>query len=496
MGRSDMEELMKQMTKTRWCYLGCAVLMLLIMIRYSMVQTFWYDEMYQLGMVSEKYSIWEVIYNYSLLQDYTPPLYALIAAVWVRIVPFSSVMYLLISEIPVAVGIYLLSCLGERIYGKRTGILCAVIGLVSSVLMLSGGLEFRAYGLYFFLSVIAVYVWYLRLEKPTMKRTVWYGVSLILLVYSHYFGAVLCGGLFFADLFFYVRKQIKSSAILSYVMAGISFLPWMGAILFNKQGSMSEFWINPPNLTSVKNAILYLNSDSHELYIVFLFAISLFLVEAIFAFQKKKFENLCHGVSLSMIWLILFVMGSIFIYSVWINPKGGIFWNRYFLGLVPCCIFLSAAALSRICNFFVGEKKVLSCIVIAVFLCLIVGQETIPNLSEGAYKENSYDKAYNVLKKKQDIEKDTTAIVIGDNHWVRDGFEYYFKYGDKTLDVNLITQYEENIAEDILKYKKLYVFKAHEVITWDTIGILDKYYVKKETDEENGITVYRRRKGI
>ena len=90
---------MKQMTKTRWCYLGCAVLMLLIMIRYSMVQTFWYDEMYQLGMVSEKYSIWEVIYNYSLLQDYTPPLYALIAAVWVRIVPFSSVMYLSLIHI-------------------------------------------------------------------------------------------------------------------------------------------------------------------------------------------------------------------------------------------------------------------------------------------------------------------------------------------------------------------------------------------------------------
>lgn len=104
-----------------WLYAAMSAVMFAGMVIYSGFQEFWYDEVYQIGLVGSGTSLKDMIKNYAQLKDYTPPLYALISYFWIRFVPFSFRCLLLISEIMTSVGGFLTAMAAERAYGKKQG---------------------------------------------------------------------------------------------------------------------------------------------------------------------------------------------------------------------------------------------------------------------------------------------------------------------------------------------------------------------------------------
>ncbi len=106
--------------KDKFCSFVYAVIAALVfvgMLAYSGVQEFWYDEVYQLGLVGPDKGIGEVLRSYMQLKDYTPPLYAIIVWIWRAVIPFSFPWLLLISEGFTAAGIFFTALAGKELGG-------------------------------------------------------------------------------------------------------------------------------------------------------------------------------------------------------------------------------------------------------------------------------------------------------------------------------------------------------------------------------------------
>ena len=108
--------------KDKYCSFVYAVIAALVfvgMLAYSGVQEFWYDEVYQLGLVGPDKGIGEVLRSYMQLKDYTPPLYAIIVWIWRAVIPFSFPWLLLISEGFTAAGIFFTALAGKELGVKN-----------------------------------------------------------------------------------------------------------------------------------------------------------------------------------------------------------------------------------------------------------------------------------------------------------------------------------------------------------------------------------------
>lgn len=479
----------------KWIYFGIAFLMLVFMIYYSDIKSFWYDEVYQLGLVRKELSLSEIFRNYYTLGDYTPPLFALLAAFLVRVFPFVNAYLLIVSEVAVAAGVYLLGVIGEKVKNKLTGVLAVILSGTSYMLIVKAGHEFRAYGLLFFVSVLTLYTFIIRYQKQKecpMKYHLFYGASLILLVYTHYYGAVVCGAFFFFDAFLFLKKRVKLSAIIPYLMAGFSFAPWLLLVLLHHESSMTSFWVAPPNWRTVIDVLKFFASNNEYLFMIMIFALVLSAVRMIVAMRKKTFDYEKNGIETLLLWLILFVMGTMYLYGAVINPGGGIFVHRYFFCIFPCFVLLMAMALDAVICWIDSCKKIPYLGVIACsFLFLYFGAA---NYNAVVVDTNSlfepYEESAKELSKKGDISNEKTVILMADCEYVKEGYRYYFEKKGKVTKVNLLSQHEDDFENKLLQYDKIYFMEGHEDITKKTKRILKKNYKKIYSRTKHMISAY------
>lgn len=476
-----------------WLYAAMSAVMFAGMVIYSGFQEFWYDEVYQIGLVGSGTSLKDVIKNYAQLKDYTPPLYALISYFWVRLVPFSFRFLLLISEIMTSVGGFLTAMAAERAYGKRAGLLAGIFVMTSSVLVLASGYEFRAYSLYFMAAAMVLYFLAGRVSGTGKYNLVCYTLSLILLFYSHYYGSVVIGILFLIELFLVIVRKQKIVTIFPYIVSGLCFLPWMVLVLLNRTRSITEFWVQPPDLQSVFELINYLCSENDFLIAIFCLGMAVCIVHVVCRLKQKRFVYSQDAMMVYVPGIVLGVMAAVFLYSTVINPGGGIFLNRYFVGMLPFCFFIMAYGTLWLYKGFcsVLEKRdpqafVVLAVSMFLFICIINGN----TFMSGIKKEQtiSYTSSVKELSKKEDIHDTDTIVVVSDNSCVRAGVEMYFERLFSTK-AEVISQHDETFARDVIRYKKIYLFRGKQPLTEETKRILSEYKLVQK-DHKNRITEY------
>lgn len=459
-------------------YVLMTLFMSAVMVGYSGIQEFWYDEVYQLGMVRDGISVKEMLLEYAQLRDYTPPLYALMCYFWVRLIPFSFRWMLLLPEGLVAAGVFVTSLLGERIGGRRLGILTCIFAITSRVLIVSAGYEFRAYGLYFFAAALTCYFLACRIQNSGKKVSLCYFGSLVLLLYSHYYGAVLFGVLFLTEFLFAAAKCVKWRSLAVYAAAGAVFLPWMAMVLVYKERSVTEFWIQPPDVASLIHLFEYLCSDNSFVFGLFCLGFSVVAVSLAGAWSEKAFVYERDGIRACLLGLVIGVVFLMYVYGAYINPSGGIFYNRYFVGLLPACFVITASGFKWLVERIGADRRRCSRIfaVAAVFVFLLLlagnGESLIKKINKK--QAVSYTGAVHAMACCEDIESPDVAVVTTDNSWVRAGIGMYFQKLFHTRPV-ILSQYDDEFEERVGTYRKIYLFKGKQALRKETEKALAAY---------------------
>lgn len=477
----------------RILYLCIAVVMFLGMMLYSGYQEFWYDEVYQIGLVGKGLEPAGVLEEYMQLKDYTPPLFALIAYGWIRIVPFSFRYLLLIPELMTAAGVFVTALAGEKAGGEKMGLFAEIFASLSPVLILSGGYEFRSYALYFMSVAFVLYFLIVRIQEGGKRNTICFTISLIVLLYSHYYGSVIFGVLFAFELFFVIRKKQKIRMILPYFLSGLSFLPWLVLVFVNKTRSITEFWIQPPGLESLFELVDFLFSENPLFIAIFCLGLARCMVQVVYLVRQKRFQYSIHAAEVYVPGVLLGVTAAMFFYGAVINPAGGIFFKRYFLGLLPCCFILMGKGVAWLWEE-PGRplyRRRQSVAIFSLFAFLFIFLQNGNAFMEEIMREQklSYTTSVKLLSRKEDIQAPDTVVVTSDNSHVRAGIEMYFQELFHKSGVHVISQHDEGALGKISTYKKIYFFHGKQPVTGETEKFLSRYE-KTGENRKKRITTY------
>lgn len=482
---------MNSTIKKWWIYGLITCIALFIMVNYGGAKSFWTDEILQLKFTYNKTNIFDVLKHYISFEDNTPPFFGLCSYFWVKLVPYGQGWLRLLPQIAVSLGIFCLGIVGEKFWERKVGIISSLFALVSSSLLLSAGMQFRAYGFLFLFSCTTLYTFFCTMEKDDFKYRVLFGFSMICLIYSHYYGALFCLAIFLFETYLFLTKKLKIKYLYSYFIVGIAFLPWLITLFFATKGNIA-MWPPIPDIWSIINLLRYLSS--YQTITLFSFFIGVLVIIANWYQNKKQKKKIIIDVSIEKnilnLWIIGFIILTAFFYSRYFPLKGSIFYDRYFVSIIPCFFLICAVGfnklLTSIVNCIEKNDKNTYLILISVFCMLFIW--SIENIK---YDVNSiyqpYYEAAEWLKSREDIYDENTLIILSTGG--KEGWLYFLTEKGKLKNVNIIDGME--LSENILyEYERLYLFDIHILLPEDLRNMLNEKYTIIENNEFISMTVY------
>lgn len=315
------------------------IIQFILLFKISLLKPVGFDDAYQIS-INLQPDIKDILYRL-IRGDNTPPLFTLLSTPWIYLVPHSSIWLKLPSILFVTVGVYLCGIIGRRVNGEWCGIITALSAATSFQLMQRGAQNFRSYGLFFFLSCISIYVYILRRTHHDNKKwMILYTISLILLSYSHFFGVLVCIGLFLFDAFLFLIKKCNIKIIFCYICAGIAFLPWFITFYLLTRDRTGSFW---PPVPGVAEYVVWLQEATGNpiFFAIYLTGTVLSILYVLYRLAALIFIKKTYVFSelflmiLNTYLVAFFVVTITFIYSKYLNPSASLWVERYFVGILP-----------------------------------------------------------------------------------------------------------------------------------------------------------------
>jgi len=477
--------------------IGALACMTVFMLVFASESSFWLDELdWTIGVISGKaifngrlftpmfQTLWEQGYNLPLYYIILKPLYALL--------PYGETFLLIPSILFVIIGIVITGKAGKIIDGTDTGFFAVCIAVSSATLIGQGGWELRPYSITFCFSSLALLMYIKRFKSETNKNILLYGVSLVLLLYSHWFGSITALFYAFTDLCLCLRKKISLRCIFAYILAGILFLPWFFMMVFHHKTDLSSYWAWVPEFMAPIKTIFYLLSNT-KLYCL-LFGIGFILI--LFKYFRKN-KNVVPDVSgiwlfmsIGIIWTIL----PVYIYSKFINQSGSFYVERYFFVIMPHVFLITAYGFSETFydlrrSFFYlhKQKKYLYYITIALF-CFTFSENYKKAPYSTMWGESYRQTAEYLAQDERTLSANSLIICSSGSEWI----EYYFNKRGFTIPANAAMpakstarqfidkgQYIQPILlsdEEFLRYDRLYLFEVHSNFPENYIDAIRQNY--------------------
>jgi len=488
--------------------IGALICMTVFMLVFASEISFWFDELdWTIGIISGKTIfndrlftpmfriLWENVYNLPLYYVIMKPLYELL--------PYGETFLLIPSILFVILGIIITGKTGKIIGGIDTGFFTVCIAVSSAILITQGGWELRPYSITFCFSSLALLMYIRRLKTETNKNILLYGISLVLLLFCHWFGSITALFYAFTDLYLYIRKKISLKCIFAYILAGILFLPWFLMVVFHHSTDLFSYWAEVPRFSAPIRTVSYLLSDTKLYCLLFGIGFILILLKNIWG-NKKETPNVSKVwlfVSISILWTIL----PVYIYSKFINQNGSLYVDKYFFVIMPHIFLITAYGFSKTFydlqrSFFYlyKQKKYLYCITIALFCFTLFKsyQKTLYPWSQ-PYRET----AEYLSQDRQAFSTNSLIICSYGSGWI----EYYFNKRGLIIPDNVVAydydsnptplprlfidkgQYIQPIllsTEDILKYDRLYLFEVHGGFKETFINTIQQNYMLVDENPE------------
>lgn len=352
---------------------------------------------------------------------------------------------------------------------------------------------------------------------------------MIFLLYSHWFGALISLCYAFIDLILFFKKKVKIKSIVSYLIAGLSFLPSFIILLKYHNGDIGDYGVDYPSISLILNVIRFLvNNVNINIAFLILAIITIIL-------KKNKNENSLYIKFITYSSIMLFI-GTV-VYSRYIYVIGSIVRNRYYVTILPhvviilsyfltSCIEKIKEVIMKIRDDFSKNIVTLFAIVsISTIGCVYIYIMTINTYYYAVYYQNAvgnvnYRDTANYLSMQKDIYSDDTLVICTYGiTWVKYYFEYKnivapkniiavdpltFPHTPNMSSVNLkdleycvkngedVSSKESEIESeiDISNYNTIYYFKTYRVIDNDVMTYIQNNYSLEESNEVLGIKKY------
>lgn len=465
----------KQFVKKHPAHFCCGFIVAIMffqMLLYSGKNTFWNDEIWQVQFcLTGGNPIKTLLITHD---NYYPDLISTILTLWYRIAPYGEGWLLLPQELALAISVYIVGITTNHLHGLRPAYLATVIGACFSNMVFQCAYEFRGYGFLLLTCSITFYA-YVRCRQKTeytWKRAVWLGFCLWLPGSSHIFGVFFSAGFVLADCFAMLQKKLPFRWVVSYVIAGILYIPWLYNMLCYDVMNIHAEWQGQPSFRGAIYLLKYLTNQSAFCFLLFWIGICFILCTFI---AKKMYYHETRPMLIAPVVVICFVIGFVFVYGRWVNPKAAMWIERYFIVLFPMTIYLCALGGDVLCSVITRREIVLA-ICGAVSINMFINN--IDTLSQpGPTSHQHFKEAADWFYTQQNmIYNEDTLIIYAPDAPLEAWQEYYTTKQGLRDPLKVVSQYSLS-QEDLAKKNLVYVYYEH-------IGMFDN---TKNLLEQNGL---------
>lgn len=507
---------MKRMTKFDemintfyfWSKRILLLVMFIFMICFANKNSFWFDEMWLVGAISEG-NINKFLHI--LVLDNQLPLYFIIEFFVYKLAPYGEIWLRLPSILFVILGVAFLNETGEKAGGKATGFISLSIAVISYILICIGGWNIRPYALLFCTSSLTIIFYFNRLRAMSNRNNILYGISILLLSLTHWFGLLFISFLFMTDFFRMLKKRFSFKDMLVYLFLLPSVI-WFVLVVINKSSLLLSFWIKAPTFETIYEVFKYLLSYTPGFYL-------LFGLGCLFILLNKKNYN-ADNIWLVLLLSIAYIIGIVFIYSRYINPQSSLFAYNYFFVIMPHVFLITAYGISRIIKIPITVNDKISDVkiwnielkyFIAIYFAVFFFKSGVFNYKECVahpFIENHYRQAADYLaENKNYVSKNTLVLLGGDDikgGYVNKGFcEYYFKKRSSVMPSNCASFLTRNRYYLYRKNDQIVsrLVNMNEVNKWKFIFLVEadtlpedliKYYELEKKFPDMRFSIYKK----
>lgn len=475
-------------------YLLIAVVSLLFMQIHAADTGFWYDEFAQICYSGLGNSLWETVAAW----DPTPPLFSLIANVWMQLVPYGERWLLLLPQLAVAAAAVMMGVWTEENFGKPAGILSAFFIGTSQIIIEQCGFEFRGYGLYLLIAVLVFAMHDRWMSTGGRQETALFAAALAGLLYAHIFGAGIIAVMCFADLILYRRQKSCKVILIPYLCAFTVFLPWLAGFLIHAgaEAALSQqLWMTTPTLWEVIKLFGFLCGNNPLIFLLF----GIGVIKTAAELRGVKTTGAAAEMTRKKAFLVLvsiISVAGVFCYGM-LQPDATLWVKRYFIGLMPCCVFIMAGTIGWC--FEMKNKKPKPCRMIAFALtvfCILTGAGSLYQVAAGNSPFTAYyhREAAEVLLAQDDLVAENTVILSTLGEYAEGWKHYYLTLRGAPERVDVRSIYKTN-PEQLRKYQVVYVDNGFPFQEIEVQDVLDREYVLEEAWKDVSLVKYRSKNG-
>jgi len=343
----------------------------------------WLDEIWSMNISGVENSALDIIE--ACKTDTHPPLYDLLLHYFLLLVGDSDISGRILSLIIGFLGIISTFYYTLRITKKyKTSFLAFTLITFSFFHIYYSG-EGRFYTFLYFLSLGAISELYLFLTTKRYNRLFLFVFYSLILVYTHYYGAILLFVLSILVFLLWIMKEINTKTFLYFALSGFVILaifsPWLPYMLVRKSNSS---WMSEPKIWDFFE-YLYLYTGKNPVEFIFiLLALSM------------SIKNMKSNVILNTIFIGAIILGFIvpFVVSYLSTPM---LHNRYTFIYYPCIIILT--------SIFWGQTDILKgkkiMIYVVVFGSIFFNFFFINKFIDGAHLEPWRDASLEIRKDRE-----------------------------------------------------------------------------------------------
>ena len=495
------------MTKKQKIYCICSIILLLgmtfFLIKNASLQSFWSDEMSTIGYIRSDVSYFEMMKEYMIRDAVNLPLYPTILKFFYEIMPYGEVYLLLPSILFVVSSVIIIAIIGYKCGNEDISFFCVCLGTISSGAICYAAWDIRCYSLLIMLSALTIYFYVKRSEQESVKNICLYGISMLFLFFTHWYGAVMMLGFAISDFSLWVRKKIKIKCIISYLIAGVPIFIYLIIMLMNMGRDLSSHYAKP-DLEAIINVLYLITGGRFLLLVLFIIGCISVIIRGIV--KKEEGKTIWYVMLFACIW----TFGIMYFVK-----KGAFFGDRYFLVILPQVILIMAFAIDSILKQVFGKSdkwlkkySVWAKRLIVVGLVLYFGKYIYQNYTScyGFHKDERmpYRQMAEFLVDRGDIYREDTLLLSTDTHKITAAWlEYYFEKREFVLPSRVIVYgnhiYRDGLEswgmfteDEILQYDNIVLFRVSMEITEDVQAFMDKYYEEKERYFGDRIRIYKK----
>lgn len=475
-----------------------ALAQFVLAVRYSGLDCFWQDELFEIGWSEEATSILNCLF----IDNAPLPIFRSIFHLWYLIAPYGERWLLLFTEAATAIGVFFVGLCGKEWKNVRVGIFAALFASVSKTVLVQCSYEIRSYGFYFASSALVLYLYLRSWKMPKSKvATIWFTLSMVFFAGMHYHAVIFCIALFVIDVLAFLSLGIKRGSIAPYIIAAMSYIPNVIYVLKTKymQNLITESWQPVAGAREIGALISYLAGESKLVVSLFLLGTAIIVALLLERHKTRAWWDGSEAVQIIIpLFIPCFVITFFVVYGNFINRRTTLWSARYFCDLIPCVLIICGFALEHICKFFenCSSRKIFSAAVICLFSCmLILPPSLMEAIKYGSSTRQPFREAADwIYSQSNDIYNNETLVLTSIVDAPTKGWDHYYLTRQGRRDSVHVLSAEAASTETLRNYQKIYLVTLHiKTIREELANFLASEYQCVGSKPEYKITIYQRK---